>query len=48
MSSFLDNSELTENTKISLADRLGITQAQVVHFFQTQSKNPRSVCIEAY
>ena len=48
MNSFLNNSELTENMKMNLSDKLGITQAQVVHFFETQSKRARNVCIEAY
>ena len=39
MSSFLNNSELTEGMKIKLSDKLGVTQTQVMHFFQTQSKN---------
>ena len=48
MSSFLNNSELTEDMIISLSDKLGVTQAQVVHFFQTQSKKPRIASIQAY
>ena len=38
MISFFNNNELTEDMKISLSERLGVTQAQVVHFFQTKSK----------
>ena len=45
MRSFLNNSELTEDMKMGLSHRLGITQGQVVHFFKTQSKKPRSVSI---
>ena len=48
MSSFLNSSELTEDLKIDLSHRLGITEDQVVHFFQTQSKKPRYLCVEAY
>ena len=48
MSTFLNNSELTEDMKINLSDRLGVTQAQVMHFFQAQSKKLRSVCIKAF
>ena len=48
LSSFLNNSELTENMKINLSNKLGITQAEVLHFFQAQSKEARNVWIEAY
>ena len=46
--SFLNNSELEEDTKTRLSERLGITQGQVQFFFQTQSKKPTNVSIEAY
>ena len=39
MSIFINNHELTEDMKISLAHKLGVTQSQVTHFFQAQSKN---------
>ena len=45
MSIFVNKSELTKDMKISLARKLGVTQGQVTHFFQTQSKKPRSVRI---
>ena len=48
MRSFLNNSELTKDMKIRLSGGLGVTQAQVVHFFQTQSKKPIIATIEAY
>lgn len=46
MSIFVNNSELTEDMKISLAHKLGVTQSQVTHFFQTQSKKPRNVSMK--
>ena len=48
MRSLLNNSELTEDMKISLSHKLGVTEGQVKHFFQTQSKKPRNVNIKAY
>ena len=48
MSRFLSNSELTKDMKINLSHRLRVTEAQVVHFFHTQSKKPRNASIEAY
>ena len=48
MSSFLNNSELTENMKIKLSHRLGITQGQVQYFFNEQRKKPRNKSIQAY
>ena len=48
MSIFLNNSKLTEDMKMSLSHRLGVTQNQIEHFFQTQSKKPRNVSMEAY
>ena len=47
MCSFLKKRELTEDTKINLTEKLGITQAQVKHFFQTQCDNYRNESIEA-
>ena len=48
MSRFLNNSDLTEDMKISLSHELGVTQSQVKHFFQTRRKKPRNVNIQAY
>ena len=48
MSIFLNNSKLTKDMKMSLSHRLGVSQAQIEHFFQTQSKKPRNVSMEAY
>ena len=48
MNEFLNNSELTEEIKINLSARLGITHGQVKHFFQLQSKKPRNVSVETY
>ena len=48
MSRFLNNSVLTEDMKISLSHKLGVTQGQVEHFFKTQRKKPRNVSIQAY
>ena len=48
MSRFLNNSVLTEDMKISLSHKLGVTQGQVQHFFKTQRKKPRDVSIQAY
>ena len=48
MSRFLNNSYLTEDVKISLSHRLGVTQGQVKYFFQKQRKKPRNVSIQAY
>ena len=45
---FLNNSDLTENMKISLSRKLGVTQGQVKYFFQTQRKKPRNISIQAY
>ena len=48
MRSFLNNSELTEDMKISLSDKLGVTHCQVANFFRTQSKKTRNESIKAY
>ena len=46
--SFLNNSELAEDTKTSLSERMGITRSQVQYFFQSQNKKPKNVSIEEY
>ena len=43
INSFLKNSELTKDVRISLSHRLGVTQREVKHFFQTQSKELSNV-----
>ena len=48
LGSFLKNKELTKRMKTTLSHGLGITQNQVKHFFQMQSKKPRTVSTEAY
>ena len=48
MSIFVNNSELTKNMMIGISHKLGITQTQVQHFFQKQSKKPTNVCGDAY
>ena len=48
LESFLNNSELTENIKMELCNRLGLTQICVSNFFRKQSKRPRRLCVEAY
>ena len=48
MGRFLNNCDLTEDRKISLSHKLGVTQGQVKYFFKTQRKKPRNVSIQAY
>ena len=48
LKSLLNNSKLTEDIKMKLCHRLGLTRRTVVDFFVRQKKKPRNQTIEEY
>ena len=48
LKSFLNNGNLTEDTRKKLCNRLGLTRQSVASFFRYQNKKPRTQIIEMY
>ena len=48
LKSFLNNSKLTEDVKVELSNRLGLTRLCISDFFRRRNKKPRNQTIEEY